>query len=75
MWPKLDKVAMNTSHPALDLDLDLDIDLDIDIDIDVDIDLVDPETYLHRVGRTGRFGSRGVAIRHDPDPNPSTTLA
>lgn len=24
--------------------------------------LPDPETYLHRIGRTGRFGRRGVAI-------------
>lgn len=23
---------------------------------------VDFETYLHRVGRTGRFGDRGIAI-------------
>lgn len=22
----------------------------------------DPDTYLHRIGRTGRFGRRGVAI-------------
>ena len=28
----------------------------------------DPETYLHRIGRTGRFGRVGVAISfvHDP---------
>ena len=27
----------------------------------------DPETYLHRVGRTGRFGRKGVALNliHD----------
>jgi ATP-dependent RNA helicase DDX19/DBP5 len=24
--------------------------------------LFDPETYLHRVGRTGRFGRKGVAL-------------
>lgn len=22
----------------------------------------DPETYLHRIGRTGRFGSKGIAL-------------
>ncbi len=22
----------------------------------------DPETYLHRIGRTGRFGSPGIAL-------------
>lgn len=28
---------------------------------------VDPETYLHRIGRTGRFGRSGIAINmvHD----------
>ena len=24
---------------------------------------VDPDTYLHRVGRAGRFGNKGMAIR------------
>lgn len=30
---------------------------------------VDPETYLHRIGRTGRFGRVGVSISfvHDKD--------
>jgi len=29
----------------------------------------DPETYIHRIGRTGRFGKRGVAINllHDEE--------
>ena len=28
----------------------------------------DPETYLHRIGRTGRFGTKGVAVTlHDRD--------
>ena len=29
--------------------------------------VADPETYLHRVGRTGRFGRKGVALNliHD----------
>ena len=22
----------------------------------------DPETYLHRIGRTGRFGKKGIAV-------------
>lgn len=24
--------------------------------------MADPETYLHRIGRTGRFGTNGVAL-------------
>ncbi|RDD47259.1 putative ATP-dependent RNA helicase DDX20 [Trichoplax sp. H2] len=33
------------------------------IDLVVNLDLPnDPETYLHRVGRAGRFGSSGIAI-------------
>jgi len=29
----------------------------------INIDLPrDPETYLHRIGRSGRFGRKGVAI-------------
>lgn len=24
--------------------------------------VADPETYLHRIGRTGRFGKKGTAI-------------
>lgn len=25
-------------------------------------DMVDQETYIHRIGRTGRFGLKGIAI-------------
>jgi ATP-dependent RNA helicase DDX19/DBP5 len=24
--------------------------------------VADPETYLHRIGRTGRFGANGIAV-------------
>ena len=38
--------------------------IDIDkVNLVVNLDLpTDPETYLHRVGRTGRFGTLGVAV-------------
>ncbi len=25
----------------------------------------EPDTYMHRVGRAGRFGNKGMAIRYD----------
>ena len=35
----------------------------------------DPETYLHRIGRTGRFGRVGVAITFVHDQKSWTQLA
>jgi ATP-dependent RNA helicase DDX19/DBP5 len=35
----------------------------------------DPETYLHRIGRTGRFGRVGVSISFVYDKNSFTALA
>lgn len=40
----------------------------INYDLPTDrFNMVDPETYLHRIGRTGRFGRKGIAINfvHD----------
>mmetsp|Transcript_24637 Transcript_24637/g.61537 ORF Transcript_24637/g.61537 Transcript_24637/m.61537 type:complete len:503 (+) Transcript_24637:214-1722(+) len=34
----------------------------------------DPETYLHRIGRTGRFGRRGIAINFIHDEESRYTL-
>jgi ATP-dependent RNA helicase DDX19/DBP5 len=34
----------------------------------------DPETYLHRIGRTGRFGRVGVALTFVHDKNSWTQL-
>lgn len=35
----------------------------------------DPATYIHRIGRTGRFGRRGVAISFVHDKKSYTTLS
>lgn len=35
----------------------------------------DPETYLHRIGRTGRFGRKGCAINFVHDDKSKRTLA
>lgn len=35
----------------------------VNFNLPVDVDgKADCETYLHRIGRTGRFGKRGIAI-------------
>jgi len=36
---------------------------------------VDPETYIHRIGRSGRFGRKGVAINFVHDEKSKTNLA
>lgn len=35
----------------------------------------DPETYLHRIGRTGRFGRKGCAINFVHDTRSKQHLA
>lgn len=40
-----------------------DVNLVINFDLPITVDYQpDYETYLHRIGRTGRFGKSGVAI-------------
>jgi ATP-dependent RNA helicase UAP56/SUB2 len=34
----------------------------------------DSDTYLHRVGRAGRFGTKGLAITFVTDDNDQTVL-
>ena len=36
--------------------------VNFDLPIDFNSGAADCETYLHRIGRTGRFGKRGIAI-------------
>jgi ATP-dependent RNA helicase DDX19/DBP5 len=44
------------------IDID-DVNLVINFDLPIQMDgTADYETYLHRIGRTGRFGKSGVAI-------------
>lgn len=39
------------------------VSLVVNFDLPVDMDRnADNETYLHRIGRTGRFGRRGFAV-------------
>jgi ATP-dependent RNA helicase DDX19/DBP5 len=60
------RVLVTTSMLARGLDVP---DVQIVINFDVpsirtqqNVQKGDSETYLHRIGRTGRFGARGVAI-------------
>lgn len=47
----------------------------INYDLPTDrFNLVDPETYLHRIGRTGRFGRKGIAINFVYDDTSSAIL-
>ena len=61
------KVLITTNVMARGIDV-LDVNLVINYDLPVDgRGRPDYETYLHRIGRTGRFGRRGISINfvHD----------
>lgn len=48
-------VLIATDVAARGLDID-------DVTFVVNYDVTDPETYIHRIGRTGRAGNRGTAV-------------
>ncbi|KAJ3258400.1 RNA helicase required for poly(A+) mRNA export [Boothiomyces macroporosus] len=61
------KVLITTNVLARGIDI-LQVNLVINYDMPVDKDMrPDAETYIHRIGRTGRFGRQGVSINfcHD----------
>lgn len=56
------KVLLATNVLARGIDI-MQVSLVINFDLPMTMDrLPDPETYVHRIGRTGRFGRSGVAI-------------
>ncbi|KAL3897905.1 MAG: hypothetical protein SGCHY_003101 [Lobulomycetales sp.] len=56
------KVLVTTNVLSRGIDI-LQVTLVINFDMPLDVDMKpDPETYLHRIGRTGRFGRTGVSI-------------
>lgn len=61
------KVLITTNVIARGIDI-LSVNVVLNFDMPVDQSgRADPETYLHRIGRTGRFGRTGVSINfvHD----------
>lgn len=58
-----EKILITTNVMARGIDIDqVTLVVNYDLPIDVINKRVDCETYLHRIGRTGRFGKPGIAI-------------
>uniref|UniRef100_A0A8C8HE51 RNA helicase n=1 Tax=Oncorhynchus tshawytscha TaxID=74940 RepID=A0A8C8HE51_ONCTS len=58
----IDPRGYSTNHSNGSIDVEqVSVVLNFDLPVDRDGD-PDNETYLHRIGRTGRFGKRGLAI-------------
>jgi len=55
------RVLISTNLMARGIDIDQ-VTVVVNYDLPVDKSGVDKETYLHRIGRTGRFGRDGLAI-------------
>jgi len=56
------KVLITTNVVARGIDI-LQVNMVVNYDLPMTMDnKPDPETYLHRIGRTGRFGRRGISI-------------
>ncbi|XP_045763717.1 DEAD-box helicase Dbp80 [Maniola jurtina] len=58
----LEKVLITTNVLSRGIDVEQ-VTLVVNFDMPIDLDKkADCETYLHRIGRTGRFGKAGIAI-------------
>ena len=55
------RVLISTNLMARGIDIDQ-VTVVVNYDLPVDKFQIDKETYLHRIGRTGRFGKDGLAI-------------
>jgi len=68
-------VLISTNVLARGIDV-LQVTLVINYDIPITFDYQpDPTTYIHRIGRSGRFGRKGVAINFVHDDRSKTALA
>lgn len=58
-----ERVLIATNVMARGIDVEqVTVVVNYDLPINVETREVDKETYLHRIGRTGRFGKDGLAI-------------
>lgn len=58
-----ERVLISTNLMARGIDVDqVTVVINYDLPLNMDTKDVDYETYLHRIGRTGRFGKYGLAI-------------
>uniref|UniRef100_A0A7S0ZF31 RNA helicase n=1 Tax=Timspurckia oligopyrenoides TaxID=708627 RepID=A0A7S0ZF31_9RHOD len=70
------KVLITTNVLARGVDiLQVTVVINYDLPTDHTGTQADPETYLHRIGRTGRFGRKGVAINFVHDAASRSVLA
>lgn len=67
------KVLITTNVLARGIDVQS-VSMVVNHDVPANGGVADPETYLHRIGRTGRFGRVGVAITFVSDKDSWTKL-
>merc|ERR1712227_259325 len=62
MGDGLEKILITTNVLSRGIDIEQ-VTIVVNFDLPVDVNgVADCETYLHRIGRTGRFGKHGLAI-------------
>lgn len=59
----VERVTVATNVMARGIDIEsVNIVINYDLPVNPETKEIDLETYLHRIGRTGRFGKEGLAI-------------
>ncbi len=63
------KVLVSTNSLARGFDApEVDLVINYDVPVVPRRNVADPDTYIHRINRAGRFGRRGVAVNFTQDP-------
>eukprot|EP00096_Caligus_rogercresseyi_P003516 TRINITY_DN1666_c0_g1_i2.p1 TRINITY_DN1666_c0_g1~~TRINITY_DN1666_c0_g1_i2.p1 ORF type:complete len:127 (+),score=36.86 TRINITY_DN1666_c0_g1_i2:279-659(+) len=64
-----------STEPGINFLYSSQVSIVVNFDLPVDVSgKADCETYLHRIGRTGRFGKKGLAINLVDGPNSMTVM-